>query len=68
MPVPPAYRQVMDALRSRIASVEVGALLPSETQLMREFSRGRNTVRRAYKELASEGLVDIRQGRGAFRA
>jgi DNA-binding GntR family transcriptional regulator len=69
-PARTAYRRVMDALRTRLAAGEFGQAdrLPSETELIAEFGVSRNTVRRAYRELAYEGLVVIRHGAGAFPA
>ena len=42
-----------------------GERLPTERGLMDRFQVGRNTVREAVHALASQGLVDVRPGRGA---
>lgn len=65
-----AWERVASELRQRLASDEVplSTALPSEADLVAEFGVSRNTVRRAYKQLASEGLVVIRHGAGAFPA
>ena len=64
----PAYRQIADRLRERIASGELapGDRLPSEAELMDTYSAARATVRQAVGVLRSEGLVVAEQGRGAF--
>lgn len=64
----PAFRQIADQLRDRILRRELrqGDLLPSETGLIKEFGASRSTVRHSIEVLKSEGLVETRQGRGAF--
>jgi GntR family transcriptional regulator len=64
----PAYRQVADRLRAPIESGEwpAGYRLPSESQLMEQFSVSRVTVRLAINALRGEGLIVTRQGRGSF--
>ncbi|RKN51335.1 GntR family transcriptional regulator [Micromonospora endolithica] len=62
------YRQVADALRRRILAgvIPPGALLPSESSLMAEFSVARGTVREALGLLRTEGLVVSEKGRGTY--
>jgi GntR family transcriptional regulator len=64
----PAYRQIANRLRERIASGDLrpGDRLPSEAELMESYSAARATVRQAVGLLRSEGLVFAEQGRGAF--
>jgi GntR family transcriptional regulator len=64
----PAYRQMADRLRERIASGELapGDRVPSEAELMETYSAARATVRQAIGVLRTEGLVVAEQGRGAF--
>ena len=64
----PLYRQIADQLRRMIETggLKAGMQVPTEDQLMEEFSASRNTVRSALKELATRGLVDTRHGRGTF--
>jgi GntR family transcriptional repressor for pyruvate dehydrogenase complex len=45
--------------------IRAGERLPTERGLMERFQVGRNTVREAVHALASQGLVDVRPGRGA---
>jgi len=62
----PAWRQLADALRDRIAAGEwpPGARLPSETRLTQEYALGRTTVRRAVAALRAEGVVEVQHGWG----
>lgn len=64
----PVYRQIADSLRTRIESGELAPndQLPSENQLIGEFSAARQTVRQAVSLLKAEGLVFAERGRGAF--
>jgi GntR family transcriptional regulator, histidine utilization repressor len=45
-----------------------GALMPSESELVAQFSVSRMTVGRAIRELQQEGLVERTQGVGTFAA
>jgi DNA-binding GntR family transcriptional regulator len=65
-----AYKGIAEALRARLASGEFqpGAVLPSEAALVAEYSVARNTVRRALDQLAEEGLIVTRPGRGRLVA
>lgn len=62
----PAWRQLADALRQRIAAGEwpPGARLPSETHLVQEYGLGRTTVRRAIASLRGQGVVEVQHGWG----
>lgn len=64
----PAYLQVADILRRRIASGDLadGAALPSVRKLVDDYGIAQGTVRQAIDQLKSEGLVVARQGRGVF--
>lgn len=64
----PAYRQVADRLRAPIESGDwpAGFRLPSESQLMEQYTVSRVTVRLAINALRGEGLIVTRQGRGSF--
>ncbi len=63
----PAYRQIVDGLRTLLVEggLEPGARLPSVRRLAMELGVHFNTVGEAYRELASEGWLDVRQGSGA---
>ena len=62
-----AYRQIVDGLRTRFVEggLEPGARLPSVRRLAMELGVHFNTVGEAYRQLASEGWLDVRQGSGA---
>jgi DNA-binding GntR family transcriptional regulator len=61
-----AYKGIADAISARIADSEYapGAALPSESVLCTEYGVARNTLRRALDQLAEEGLIAVRPGRG----
>lgn len=62
----PAYMRVYKAIRSQITEkkYDVGALLPPEPELEKEFGVSRTTVRKAVDMLVREGLLSVRQGYG----
>src|ERR1700743_1973802 len=66
----PLYAQVEDVLVARISSgaLPIGAQLPSEEELIREFEVSRTTIRTTIQNLVRQGLVEIRRGRGTFLA
>lgn len=64
----PIYLQLMQQVRH---AVETGALrpgdqLPSIRPLAEELVINPNTVAKAYRELEHEGVIELRQGAGAF--
>lgn len=63
----PLEDQIVAALRQAIAQGSVGAGedLPSVRQLAGDLGVHWNTVARAYRRLADEGLLTVRRGRGA---
>ena len=62
------YRQIVDQVRRAIASgeLEPGAQLPSVRALAEQLVINPNTVARAYSDLAREGVVESRAGKGLF--
>ena len=64
----PLYAQLMGIIQRTITSgaLKVGDLLPSETELCKEFDVSRNTVRQAIGALEEEGLVVRKRGKGTF--
>ena len=64
----PIYLQLMEQVKH---AVETGALrpgeqLPSIRPLAEELVINPNTVAKAYRELEHEGVIELRQGAGAF--
>ena len=64
------YARVKQALKDGLAAGRwpAGALMPSEAELVAQFSVSRMTVNRALRELQAEGLVERSQGVGTFAA
>lgn len=66
----PKYRKIMDYILDKINRGEwqVDDKIPSEAELVRTFSTSRMTVNRALRELANEGILVRRQGKGTYVA
>lgn len=64
----PIYRQITDQVRLAVATgrLAVGDPLPSVRALAEQLVVNPNTVARAYADLAREGLLESRAGRGVF--
>jgi len=64
----PMYRQVTDQIRDAIASGELqpDELLPSIRELALSLDVSVITIKRAYRDLETEGLIRTRQGLGSF--
>lgn len=60
----PKYRAVERQLRARIAALDDGTLLPTETEMCEEYCVSRITMRRAIEEIARDGLVTRHRGHG----
>jgi DNA-binding FadR family transcriptional regulator len=60
----PAYLRVSEVIRRRILTRELreGEVLPTETELARQFEVNRSTVREALRKLESAGLLGRRRG------
>jgi GntR family transcriptional regulator len=69
-PVPgePMYLHLMQRIRhaAEIGALQDGDQLPSIRALAEELVVSPNTVSKAYSELEHEGLIELRQGSGAF--
>ena len=66
----PYYRQVQDQIAESIRAgrLEAGTRLPSVRSLSAGLMVSAITIRRAYTELESSGLIERQQGRGTFVA
>jgi GntR family transcriptional regulator len=66
----PLYQTVLEAILQQITdgTLKPGARLPSEGDLCKAYSVGRNTIRRALGELAGDGLLKTVPGLGTFVA
>ncbi len=64
----PIYKQITDQVRMAVASgkLAVDDPLPSIRALAERLVVNANTVARAYADLAREGLIESRSGRGVF--
>ena len=64
----PLYQIVAESIYSQVKTGQLKAneRIPSESELCREYSVGRNTVRRAISELVNEGVLRTIQGVGTF--
>lgn len=62
------YDQVKAGIMEMIAKGEyvAGKRLPNEKELCETFNTSRITIRRALKELATEGVIEIIHGKGTF--
>jgi len=64
----PIYGQIAACVRRAIATdkLKPGSKLPPSRQLASELEVNMHTVQRAYSQLRDEGLLELRQGRGAM--
>ena len=66
----PMYLQIMEQIRARIAAGDwpAGQELPSIRTLAAALGVSVITIKRAYQELESEGVIVTRHGKGSFVA
>lgn len=64
----PKYQQLAGILRARIATLEPGDPIPSETELETETGLARGTIKKAIGVLRDEGLIVTTRGLGSFVA
>lgn len=64
----PIYKQLMDEILAKIRSGELipGAKLPTERELAQQLYVSRGTIKKAYKELADNNIIEIIQGSGTY--
>ncbi|MBB4677992.1 aminotransferase-like domain-containing protein [Crossiella cryophila] len=63
-----AARRVIQELRAHVTAAAPGARLPSVRDLMARHHISPVTAQRAIRRLASEGLVEVRPGKGSYVA
>lgn len=68
MRAPPAYQALRQSIRDQIAAGTYadGVRLPTESELVARHGLSRQTVRRAFQDLVSEGVVYRVPGRGTY--
>ena len=66
----PLYKQVMDQVKDAIAGggLKAGDKLPSIREMTRELGISEITIKRAYMDLETEGVILTRAGLGSFVA
>ncbi len=64
----PKYLQISDQLRAQLTGNERASIqkLPTEQELCEHFHASRQTIRHALQILEQEGLIERRQGSGAY--
>lgn len=64
----PLYVQLVERLKHSIATgaIKAGEQLPSVRKMAEDLLINPNTVVRAYRDLESEGIVELRHGSGVF--
>ncbi len=62
------YEQVADSVRTAIANGDLvkGERLPAAKEVAESLDVNLHTVLKAYQQLRDEGLIELRQGRGAI--
>src|SRR5262252_7262447 len=64
----PLYIQLMDQVKHAVetGALQAGDQLPTMRKLAEDLVMNPNTVIRAYRDLEHEGVIELRQGSGAF--
>ena len=64
----PIYLQLMDQVKHAIetGALRAGEQLPGLRRVAEQLVMNPNTVAKAYRELEHEGVIELRQGTGAF--
>jgi GntR family transcriptional regulator len=64
----PIYLQIMEQVKHGIetGALRAGEQLPGIRPLAEELVVNPNTIAKAYRELEHEGVIELRQGAGAF--
>ena len=66
----PIYRQLMEQIKHAIetGALRTGEQLPGIRKLSEELVINPNTIAKVYRELERQGVIELRQGLGAFVA
>ena len=66
----PIYLQLMEQIKHAIetGALRAGEQLPGIRKLAEELVINPNTIAKVYRELEHEGVIELRQGAGAFVA
>jgi GntR family transcriptional regulator len=66
----PIYLQLIEQIKHAVetGAIRSGEQLPTIRSVAEELTMNPNTVARAYRELESEGIVEVRHGSGVFVA
>jgi GntR family transcriptional regulator len=66
----PIYLQLMEQVKHAVetGAIQGGEQLPTIRKIAEELAMNPNTVARAYRELESEGIIEVRHGSGAYVA
>ncbi len=64
----PLYLQLIEQVKHAIetGAIRAGEQLPSVRQMAEDLVINPNTVARAYRDLESEGIIELKHGSGAF--
>jgi GntR family transcriptional regulator len=64
----PIYKQLMEQIKHAIGTgaLRAGEQLPGIRKLAEELVINPNTIAKVYRELEHEGVIELRQGAGAF--
>ena len=62
----PLWAQVLEDMRTRVASGEFAHGFPPERQFIEQYAVSRHTMREAMRHLHADGLINRERGRGTF--
>jgi GntR family transcriptional regulator len=66
----PIYVQLMEQIKHAVetGAIRKGEQLPTIRRIAEDLAMNPNTVARAYRELETEGIIEVRHGSGAYVA
>lgn len=64
----PIYKQLIDSILNdiRVGNLKPNDKLPTERELSKELGISRGTVKKVYKDLADNGVLEVIQGSGTY--